>query len=113
MSSAKCILAMLIRETGSDLPKSVRDDLSAHIDSLGAEKTNHDKPIADIEVFHRLQRRHWISSFQRNGRGITGWSLCTKLLYFLDCRIGAIAFDPIYQNSGLKYGVCHTIKSGN
>jgi hypothetical protein len=103
----KSLFPILTRETGSQAPKPLRDDIVAYIDSLGAEKANHDKPIADLEVFHSIQRRHWISAFRRSGRGITGWSLSTKMLYFLDCRIGAICIDHAYPNSGLKYGVCH------
>ena len=100
------LFAALLRETGSEASISVRADIVAHLGTLGAEDVSHDKPIADLLVVKRLQRRHWTSALHSRRKGTTGFPLGVKMLTFTDCRIGAICKDTDYPESGLKYEVC-------
>jgi hypothetical protein len=100
------LFAVLLRETGSEATKSVRADILAYIETLGAEKVNYDKPIADLLVVKRLQKRHWTSALHSRTQGLIGFSLAIKMLTFTDCRMGAICKDPDYPESGIKYEVC-------
>jgi hypothetical protein len=102
---SQTFFAVLQRETGSEATKPDREDIVAHIRTLGAEDVHYDKPHANLELFERIQKRHWMSAFQRRRRGLVGFSLCNKALYFTICRQGAICKDPDYPGSGLKYEV--------
>jgi hypothetical protein len=107
ISICQHFFSIYIRKTGADIKKAERDELTAHIQTLGAEKKTLPKHDMDLDIFESIQRQQWIWAFQSYKRtNPVSISFALKCMLNTDCRPGAIMRDPEYPQAFLKYEVC-------
>jgi hypothetical protein len=108
-TTAKTIFGRLSQETGAQPSNQFREDIRFHLIATGAQDAKYRQDNMDVELFERILKRHWNVSLSSKGYGplhSIPFSLCSKILMYTNCRIGAICRCQEYPDAGLIYRVC-------